>query len=312
MININNLVPKGSVPDIVDEFWNFHLVTREFFNNKQELKKFSKKRAAMYPYYEEFMEINRCHKGETVLDFGCGQGYDVLSRLAIGGAKKVIGLDVSTKSLELTKNNLSLCNIDTDKVFLGLTSNAMSTFPFIKDNSIDFIHSGGTIHHTTFPEDVFLKEFYRVLKSGGEALIEVHNKNSLYFHLYVAYEIMIHNNSGIPGVPVLSGMLKGLSDEKAFSKSTDGHLCPISRCYYPAEFARICRSMGFTSVEFKGGYLSDVDTLHKLEQFKQQALDSDKLRNDHKKFINSIKEIDGSPYYKGKLAGIGAVFKLRK
>ena len=232
MITINNLTPKGAIPDIVDEFWNFHLVTNNFFNTKEELNKFIEIRSSMYPYYNDFMELGRCHKGELVLDFGCGQGYDIVSRLTTGEAKMVIGLDVSTKSLELARNNLSLCDINPNNVFIGSTLNTMDTFHFIEDETVDFVHSGGTIHHTTLPEIVFLKEFYRVLKNGGEALIEDHNKNSLYFHLYVAYEVMILNKKGPLGQG-LDNIFDGYSDEKAFARVTDGIFCPVSRAYYP-------------------------------------------------------------------------------
>ena len=46
------------------------------------------------------------------------------------------------------------------------------------------------LHHTSHP-DAIIAELARVLRPGGTATIMVYNRDSVWFHLYTAYERMI-------------------------------------------------------------------------------------------------------------------------
>jgi hypothetical protein len=128
----------------------------------------------------------------------------------------------------------------------------------------------------------------------------VYNRNSLWFHLYTAYDKMI-----------LQHAFPGLTAEEAFAKNTDGESCPISRAYRPEEFIDLCRQAGFET-EFVGGYLSR----HELQLFRklsEEALDDKRLAEEHKNFLGSLLiDKKGYPIYKGKHAGIGSVYVLWK
>jgi SAM-dependent methyltransferase len=167
------------------------------------------------------------------------------------------------------------------------------------NETVDYINCSGVLHHTSVPQNI-LKEFYRVLKPHSHACIMVYNRNSLWFHLYTAYDKMIIKNA-----------FPGLSLEEAFSKNTDGEACPISRCYRPEDFLDLCKSAGFQA-EFVGGYLS-VHELNLLKTLRDEALHDGRLADDHKEFLRSfVYDEHGYPMYKGKHAGIGGTYRLLK
>jgi hypothetical protein len=127
----------------------------------------------------------------------------------------------------------------------------------------------------------------------------VYNRNSLWFHLYTAYDKMI-----------LRKAFLGLTVDQAFSRNTDGENCPISRCYHPDEFIDLCHQTGF-QVEFVGGYFSTLE-LELFEVLGNQAASDDRLPNVHREFLRGLKyDARGFPQYQGKYAGIGGVCKLR-
>jgi hypothetical protein len=84
-----------------------------------------------------------------------------------------------------------------------------------------------------------LAEFRRVLKPGGRAQIMVYHAESLWLHLYVAYEQQI-----------VQGLNAGLDLPGAFQKSTDGPDCPVSRCYVERQFVDLVAPHGFALERF--------------------------------------------------------------
>ena len=91
----------------------------------------------------------------TVLDLGSGTGF--FTDLLAGSYKQVIGLDISTKMLNFSKENR-------DKRILWLGADAHK-IP-LQDNSIDFIYSNLVIQWFD-PLDTAIQEIFRVLKPGG-------------------------------------------------------------------------------------------------------------------------------------------------
>lgn len=143
-------------------------------------------------------------------------------------------------------------------------------------------------------------EFGRILRPDGKACIMVYNRNSAWFHLYVAYDRVILQNA-----------LPGKSIDEVFAKSTDGSECPVSRCYRPDEFLEMCMQAGFQS-EFEGGYLSKHE-LKVLEKLCELALADPSLAVEHKQFLMEVTRDDrGYPRFCGKYAGIDGVYKLYK
>jgi len=282
----------------VDAYWGEHTVHSEPFKSADESLEYLGWRFEQYPLFREFMQLYGKHDGKIILDYGCGPGNDLVGFLVSSGARKVIGVDISAKALELATERLALHSIDRERFRLIQTSDASTTIP-LKNSSVDFIYCEGVLHHVSDPVAI-LREFFRVLRPESWASIMVYNRNSLWLHLYTAYGKMILQNA-----------FPGLNLDEAFAKSTDGEACPISRCYKPDDFTAICDNTGFQT-EFVGGYLS-VHELDLMKEVADQALEDDRLAEEHKEFLRElVYDEQGYPKYDGKHAGIGGVYRLYK
>jgi len=283
--------------NLIDLYWNNHTVAKKSHETEVDSIAFLEWRNSQYPLSAEFMQLNAKHINKTILDFGCGPGNDLVSFLTNSQAKSIIGIDISKSSLlhakkriliHKTNNNISLIN----------TSDSNYKIP-LKNNTIDFIHCAGALHHTSNPQ-LILHEFYRILKDDGKCNIMVYNKNSIWFNLYVAYVKKI-----------LEKKFPELNNQEAFAKLTDGDNCPISNCYDPEEFSKICKNSGF-QVNYIGGYLS-LHELKLLSKYQKEATQDKRLPVKHRDFLSKLKmDKNGLPKINGFYAGIGGVFRLSK
>ena len=98
--------------------------------------------------------------GKTVLDYGCGNGIHAIF-LAKTGAEKVIGIDLSEKSLEIAKLVAYKEGVEDKVEFRQMDCEKMS-FP---DNSFDVVFDGGTF--SSLDLDKSFSEIARVLRSDG-------------------------------------------------------------------------------------------------------------------------------------------------
>jgi ubiquinone/menaquinone biosynthesis C-methylase UbiE len=282
----------------VDNYWSRHTVNSQPFKSAAESEKYLEWRASVYPKFPELMQLYGNHDGEVVLDYGCGPGNDLVGFAIYTRAAKVIGIDVSPKALKLAGARLALHEVDPARIELILSSDSLKSVP-LDDASVDYINCAGVLHHTTDPRPL-LKEFYRVLKPGSRACVMVYNHDSLWLHLFTAYERMI-----------VEGAFQGLTVEEAFARNTDGVECPIARCYKGEEFTAMCEAAGF-SCEYAGGYLSDTE-LKSYRKHHRAALRDKRLADEHKRFISELVfDDEGLPRYQGKYAGIGGVYWLTK
>lgn len=283
----------------VDLYWSEHTVNGLPFATAQESLEYLEWRFNQYPLCREFMELWGSHDGKTILDYGCGPGNDLIGFLTFTKARRVIGMDVSPTALDLSRIRLALHDVDPSRVELINVSDGNNHFLPLADESIDFINCSGVLMHTSSPEDI-LREFQRVLHKQGKANVMIYNKNSIWFHLYTAYEKMIIGNS-----------FPGLSVEEAFSKNTDGNDCPIARCWSSDEFVKICKDAGFTA-DYVGGYFS-LTEFQSIKNFLLTGLKDERLAAIHRQFLSSLTyDSLGRPLYQGKYAGIGGVYHLTK
>ncbi len=163
---------------------------------------------------------------------------------------------------------------------------------------VDFINCQGVLMHTNLPNRILVK-LHRVLKPNCRTCVMVYNRDSIWFHLYTAYEQMI-----------VKGNFTEMSVAEAFSRNTDGADCPIARCWRPEEFALMCESAGFVC-EY-GGYLSDTE-VNSLKKFRQQALEDERLGAEHTEFLRELVfDGKGLPIYRSKYAGVSGVYHLHK
>jgi ubiquinone/menaquinone biosynthesis C-methylase UbiE len=112
-------------------------------------------------------------KDKIVLDYGCGNGVHSIFPAKMG-AKKVIGIDLSEKSLELARERVKKEGL-LDKVeFLKMDCEKME-FP---DNYFDIIFDGGTF--SSLDLKLAYPELARVLKPNGILIgIETFGHNPL-------------------------------------------------------------------------------------------------------------------------------------
>lgn len=100
---------------------------------------------------------------KDVLCIGVGSG-DEISSLTTRNPQKIVGIDISEKLLELTKQKYpEVMTVRAD----------MHELPF-EDESFDFVYSSLTFHYSS-DWDALLEEARRVLKPEGTLLFSTHN-----------------------------------------------------------------------------------------------------------------------------------------
>jgi len=107
--------------------------------------------------YENLPEL----KNKNVLCIGCGSGEEV-NYLSSLGVKKIVGIDISERLIEIAKesySSLDFCAMDVEVL----------SFP--KD-SFDFVYSSLTMHYLK-SWDRALKSVNKVLKKGGIFLFSI-------------------------------------------------------------------------------------------------------------------------------------------
>src|SRR5262249_52432991 len=140
----------------------------------------------------------------------------------------------------------------------------------LPSGSVDYVHSSGVLHH--LPDTLAaLRELRRVLHQNGTARFMVYNRDSVFVHLYVAYQRCI-----------LDGAFPGLNLDEAFTRSTDGPNCPISRPYSPAEFVALCEEAGFEA-RFAGAAVSMLEA--KLMSTRFDAVVDRRLPESSRRFL---------------------------
>ncbi len=117
-------------------------------------------------------------EGQTVADFGCGNGfYPLAAAQMVGESGMVYAVDVKAESLEATMSaarHQGLSNIYT------VRHNLENPGVAIGDNSCDAVILSGILHLSKLQRNI-LKETYRVLKTGGQIIVIEWKKERLPF-----------------------------------------------------------------------------------------------------------------------------------
>jgi arsenite methyltransferase len=100
--------------------------------------------------------------GETVLDVGCGAGFDLIvaSRM-VGQRGKICGIDLTPEMAEKAKRNLNQYGVQNYDIQVA----GAESIPY-PDNAFDVIISNGVLNLSPLKEKCF-REIYRVLCPNG-------------------------------------------------------------------------------------------------------------------------------------------------
>jgi SAM-dependent methyltransferase len=138
------------------------------------------------PVIKEFAAFET-HRGQRVLEVGCGAGTDSLQWVRAGA--RHTGLDLSLQSIRMARRHLGVHGL-TGKFCEG----DAERLPFA-DNSFDVVYSWGVIHHTPNMRAT-IKEIHRVLRPGGVIRIMIYHRLSwVTWRLWVRHGLL----AGRPG-----------------------------------------------------------------------------------------------------------------
>src|SRR5919198_6368868 len=126
--------------------------------------------AEMKEYAKE--AANYLHDGCSVLEVAPGPGYLAIELAKLGKCDRVIGLDISKDFIEIAQKNAKEAGVSEVAEF---RHGNVADIPF-PDNAFDFIICTAAFKNFKVPFKA-LSEMYRVLKSGGTALIVDMNRN---------------------------------------------------------------------------------------------------------------------------------------
>lgn len=104
--------------------------------------------------------------GQSILDIGCGAGFDVLVAARLAGPRgRVVGIDVTLRMVEKAKEHLSRLGLKQAAFQMG----EAEALPF-PDKDFDAVISNGVLN-LTLDKDKAVKEIFRVLKPGGRLMV---------------------------------------------------------------------------------------------------------------------------------------------
>ncbi|MGH9365772.1 MAG: class I SAM-dependent methyltransferase [Thermoanaerobaculia bacterium] len=126
------------------------------------------------PWMKSAIGFDR-YRGKRVLEVGFGLGTDHVS-FSRGGAR-CFGIDLTPAHITATRRRLEL-----EHSTPRLSQGDAEKLPFA-DQSFDVVYSFGVLHHTPGTQAA-VDEIHRVLRPGGEAIVGLYHRDSLFFWAY--------------------------------------------------------------------------------------------------------------------------------
>ncbi len=156
-----------------------------------------------------------------VLEIGVGHGSH--AQLIAPHSKSFTGIDLTEIACQMTRRRFELLGLKTD--IFKMDAENMS-FP---DESFDYIWSWGVVHHSANTMNV-LREMYRVLSPGGEAVLMVYHRSFWKYYVETGFV------RGILG----GDLFRYRSLNKVLQSASDG---AIARYYKPKEWLEMCQGL---------------------------------------------------------------------
>ena len=118
-------------------------------------------------------------EGKDVLDVGCGSG--IATQLLAEAGAKVTAVDLTEWAVATTSRRLAAFGLPGE-----VRQEDAEGLPFA-DASFDLVFSWGVIHHSS-DMDRALAELVRVLRPGGQLVLMVYHRRSLFFAVYRGFQ----------------------------------------------------------------------------------------------------------------------------
>ena len=118
-------------------------------------------------------------EGKDVLDVGCGSG--IATQLLAEAGAKVTAVDLTEWAVATTSRRLAAFGLPGE-----VRQEDAERLPFA-DASFDLVFSWGVIHHSS-DMDRALAELVRVLRPGGQLVLMVYHRRSLFFAVYRGFQ----------------------------------------------------------------------------------------------------------------------------
>jgi ubiquinone/menaquinone biosynthesis C-methylase UbiE len=118
-------------------------------------------------------------RGKDVLDVGSGSG--IATQLLAEAGANVTAIDLTDWAVETTRRRLAAFGLEGD-----VRQADAERLPF-EDATFDLVFSWGVIHHSS-DMDRALAELVRVCRPGGQIVLMVYNRRSLFFAVYRAFQ----------------------------------------------------------------------------------------------------------------------------
>jgi len=282
-----------------EQFWNRHTVHDKPFTTREESESYNSWLYGNYKLSRDLLLLDEPCKDHLIMDYGCGPGNDTIE-FAKKGAR-VMAVDISEMALNLAKGRAKLYDFK-NIIFQKIGGDGKVV---MVDGCADRVHCNGVLHHIPNPQPQ-IDEIYRLLRPGGYATLMVYNRESIFYHLYVAY-VLRFLSSEESGIVSCDDFDTDQSTEQIFSQCTDGKDCPHSEAY-GREFMDLLHGKVF----YAGAFYCSTDQKPFFDKYYGKAIREPLLARKHKTFLGSLEWRGNLPYKDGMPCGSLAVYYMTK
>jgi ubiquinone/menaquinone biosynthesis C-methylase UbiE len=197
-------MPESETVQDVSRFWNTEACGTHFvpkFANERDFYEQLREHRYRTEWHIPLLAPFAAAKGKQLLEIGTGNGADAVM-FALNGAHYT-GVDLTRTAIEATKKHFDVLGLS--GTFQQENAEQLS----LANNAFDIVYSYGVLHHTPNPQRA-IDEVWRVLKTGGKAVVMVYHKHS--FNYFV--RIMIYMRLRVLG-KILSRLGKWRRDRRA-------------------------------------------------------------------------------------------------